>query len=88
VLPTLPLCGFAGMTLKSLIKPRVSNVARRDRFVAMTQQIGALDDVKDFEKAFQNAFKNALENARPGRRTNGAGLRRRVQGNWASSKST
>jgi hypothetical protein len=73
------------MTLKSLIKPRVSNGARRDRFVAMTQQIGALDDVKDFEKAFQNAFKNALENAHPGRRTNGAG---RVQGNWAGSKST
>jgi hypothetical protein len=85
VLPHPPLCGVAGMTLKSLIRLKVSNVARHDRFVAMTQQIGAVDDVKDFERAFQKAFKNAFENAHPGRRTNGAGLRRRLQGNFEQS---
>jgi hypothetical protein len=36
---------------------------RYDRFVAMTQRMAALDDVKNFEKAFQKALKDALENA-------------------------
>jgi hypothetical protein len=50
------------MTRKFLTKPKVTDGERRDRFVAMTQQIGALDDVKNFEKAFQKAFKSAFEN--------------------------
>jgi hypothetical protein len=49
-------------------------------FVAMTQQIGALDDAKNFEKAFQKAFKSAFENVAcsrrlAGHRTNGTGTR-------------
>jgi len=28
----------------------------------MAQQMGASDDVKEFEKAFQKAFKSAFEN--------------------------
>jgi hypothetical protein len=52
----------------------------------MTQQIGALDDEKNFEKAFQKAFKSAFENAassrRPaGHRTNGTGTRHSDEGN-------
>ena len=54
--------GVAKMTRKLLAKPKVTDAERHNRFVAMTQQIGALDDVKDFEKAFQKAFKNAHEN--------------------------
>ena len=50
------------MTRKFLTKPKVTDGERRDRFVAMTQQIGALDDVKNFEKAFQKTFKSAFEN--------------------------
>ena len=50
------------MTRKFLTKPKVTDGERRDRFVAMTQQTGALDDVKNFEKAFQKAFKSAFEN--------------------------
>ena len=38
------------MTHEYLTKPEVSNVQHCDRFVAMTQQIGAIDDVKNFEK--------------------------------------
>jgi hypothetical protein len=30
----------------------------------MTQQIGAIDDVKNFEKAFQKAFKSAFKERR------------------------
>ncbi len=52
------------MTRKFLTKPKVTDGERRDRFVAMMQQIGALDDVKSFEKAFQKAFKSAFENVR------------------------
>jgi hypothetical protein len=52
-------------------KPRVADGERHNRFVAMTQQIGVLDDVKDFEKAFQKAFKNALANAACTRRLTG-----------------
>ena len=64
------------MTHKFLTAPKVTDGERHERFVAMTQQIGALDDVRHFEKAFQKAFRNALENAahrrRPaGCRTNG-----------------
>jgi hypothetical protein len=59
-----PLRGVAGMTHKFLTKPEVPNVERYDRFVAMTQQIGALDDVKNFEKAFQKAFKSAFKERR------------------------
>jgi hypothetical protein len=49
------------MTRKSLAKPKLTDAARHNRFVAMAQQVGASDDVKDFEKAFQKAFKNAFE---------------------------
>ena len=49
------------MTHKFPTKLRVPDGERYDRFVAMTQQIGALDDAKNFEKAFQEAFKTAFE---------------------------
>jgi hypothetical protein len=49
------------MTRKSLAKPKLTDAARHNRFVAMAQQVGASDDVKDFEKAFQKAFKNAFD---------------------------
>jgi hypothetical protein len=78
--------GGDGMTRKFLTRHKVADGERRDRFVAMTQQIGALDDEKNFEKAFQKAFKSAFENVArwrriAGARTNGAGLRRRFEGN-------
>ena len=84
-MPPSPLCGVAGMTHKFLTKPKVTDIGRHDRFVAMTQQIGALDDVKNFENAFQKAFKSAFENGarwkRPaGDRTNGGGSQRRLEG--------
>jgi hypothetical protein len=44
-------------------RPKVTDAERHGRFVAMTQQIAALDDVKDFEKAFQEAFKKAFQDA-------------------------
>ena len=53
------------MTRKFLIKPKVTDDQRHDRLVAMTHQIGASDDVKNFEKAFQKAFKSAFEERRP-----------------------
>jgi hypothetical protein len=56
------------MTHKFLTKPEVTDTDRYDRFVAMTQQIGALDDLKNFEKAFQKAFKSAFENVDCSRR--------------------
>jgi hypothetical protein len=43
-----------------LSKLKVSNVDRYDRFVAVRQQIGALDNTKNFERAFQKAFKSAF----------------------------
>jgi hypothetical protein len=49
------------MTRKSLAKPKLTDAERHNRFLAMAQQVGASDDVKDFEKAFQKAFKNAFE---------------------------
>jgi len=52
------------MTHKSLAKLKVTDGERYDRFVAMTQQIGALDDVKNFEKAFQKAFKKRIRGRR------------------------
>ena len=78
--------GGDGMTRKFLTRHKVADGERRDRFVAMTQQIGALDDEKNFEKAFQKAFKSALKNVDcsrrlPGHRTNGAGERRHTEGN-------
>jgi hypothetical protein len=65
------------MTQKFPTRPKVADGQRHNRFVAMTQQITALDDAKSFEKAFQEAFKNALANAAgarriAGHRTNGA----------------
>jgi hypothetical protein len=54
-----PLRG--GMVHKHPVKPKASNVERYDRFVAMTQQIEALDAAKNFEKAFQKAFKSAFD---------------------------
>jgi len=59
------------MTHKSLAKLKVTDGERYDRFVAMTQQIGALDDVKNFEKAFQKAFKSAFEDVAWSRRVAG-----------------
>jgi hypothetical protein len=47
---------------KYLLKPKVANSDRYDRFVAVRQQMGASDDVKYFEQAFHKAFKNAFEN--------------------------
>jgi hypothetical protein len=59
-----------------LSKLKVSNVDRYDRFVAARQQIGALDDVTNFERAFQKAFKSAFEDvARSGK---AAGCARRL----------
>ena len=49
------------MTRKSLAKPKLTYAERHNRFIAMAQQVGASDDVEDFEKAFQKAFKNAFE---------------------------
>ena len=49
------------MVHKHPVKPKASNVERYDRFVAMTQQIEALDAAKNFEKAFQKAFKSAFD---------------------------
>jgi hypothetical protein len=64
------------MARKFRTKPEGMDGQRHDRFVARMQQIGVLEDVKNFEKAFQKAFKSAFANAagrrRPaGRRTNG-----------------
>jgi hypothetical protein len=53
--------GLRSMTRKSLAKPKLTDADRHNRFVAMAQQVGASDDVKDFEKAFQKAFKSAFE---------------------------
>jgi hypothetical protein len=49
------------MTRKLLAKPKSTDAERHKRFVAMAQQPGASDDVKDFEEAFQKAFKSAFE---------------------------
>jgi len=56
--------GVDGMTRKFLTKPKVADGERHDRFVAVTQQIGALDDVKNFEKAFQKAFQDRMRERR------------------------
>jgi hypothetical protein len=74
------LARVAGMTRKFLAKPKVTDAQRHDRFVAMTQRIGALDDVKNFEKAFQEAFKSAIENVACSKRPSGY-ARRRPEGN-------
>jgi hypothetical protein len=58
------LRGVIGMTHKFPTKPRVADDQRHNLFVAMTQQLGALDDVERFEKAFQKAFKSAFEERR------------------------
>ena len=70
------------MMRKFLTKPATDG-GRHDRFVAMMQQMGALDDMNNFEEAFRMAFKNAFEDAacsrRPaGHRRNGAGTQRRL----------
>ena len=49
------------MTHKFPAKLKVADGERYDRFVAATQQTGALNDAKNFEKAFQEAFKTAYE---------------------------
>ena len=87
--PSMPLSRSRGvdvMTHKFPTKPDLTHTDRYDRFVATTQQIGALANLKNFEKAFQKAFKSALENVDcsrrlPGHRTNGAGGRRHTEGN-------
>jgi hypothetical protein len=58
------LVWVAGMAHELPSKPKVSNAQRYERFFAMTQQIGALDDVKNFEKAFQRAFNSAFKERR------------------------
>ena len=68
------------MTHKFPTKLKVTDGERHDRFVAMTQRIGALDDVKNFEKAFQEAFKSAIENVACSKRPSGY-ARRRPEGN-------
>ena len=45
---------------RNFLTRKVADGERHDRFVAMTQQIGALDDVKNFEKAFQEAFQERM----------------------------
>jgi hypothetical protein len=65
-----------GMLHKHLIRPKVSNVDRYERFVAVRQQAAALDDAKNFEKAFQKAFRSAFETVAGSRRA-AAHLRRR-----------
>ena len=75
-----------GMTRKFLTRPKVADGERHDRFVAMTQQIGASDNVKNFERAFQKAFQERCENVvclrrLAAHRTKGAGARRRAEGN-------
>ena len=64
------------MTRKSLAKPKLTDAARHNRFVAMAQQVGASDDVKDFEKAFQKAFKNAFDKSPVRKMLQGADLHR------------
>ena len=59
------------MTHKFPTKPDLTHTDRYDRFVAMTQQIGALANLKNFEKAFQKAFKSAVENVDCSRRLAG-----------------
>jgi hypothetical protein len=54
-----PFARVARMIRRLSARPKVTDAERHGRFVAMTQQIAALDDVKDFEKAFQEAFKKA-----------------------------
>jgi hypothetical protein len=49
------------MTRKSLAKPKLTDAQRHNRFLAIAQQVGASDDVKDFDKAFRKAFKNAFD---------------------------
>lgn len=34
-------------------KPRLTDVERHKRFVAMAKEVGASDDPKDFERAFK-----------------------------------
>jgi hypothetical protein len=77
-MPQSPSRGVDTMTRKFLVKPKVTDGERHDRFVAMTQQIGALDDVRSFEKAFQKAFKSAFENVARSRRLAGTNARREV----------
>ena len=57
-MPRSPFLGWR-MPHKFLIGPRVADGQRYDRFVATTQRIGVLDDVKGFEQAFKNAFETA-----------------------------
>ena len=46
---------------RNFLTRKVADGERHDRFVAMTQQIGALDDVKkNFGKAFQKAFQDRI----------------------------
>lgn len=75
-----PLSRACGMTHKFPTKLKVTDGERYDRFVAMTQQIGALDDVKNFEEAFQKAFRSAIENVACSKRPSGY-ARRRSEGN-------
>jgi hypothetical protein len=56
---------------KYVSKLTVSGVDRYDRFAAVRQQIGSLEDVKNFERAFQKAFKSALEDIDRSRRAIG-----------------
>ena len=70
------------MSHKFLTKLKVADGQRYRRFIAMTQRIGALDDVKGFEKAFKNAFETASACWRrpAGHQTNGPASRRGVEG--------
>ena len=83
--PSMPLSRSRGvdvMTHKFPTKPDLTHTDRYDRFVATTQQIGALANLKNFEKAFKSAFENVDCSRRlPGHRTNGAGERRHTEGN-------
>jgi hypothetical protein len=54
------------MARKSSAKPKLKDAERHNRFVGMAQQVGASDDVKDFEKAFKNAFEKRAGKMRQG----------------------
>jgi len=38
---------------KKATKPKLTDAERHKRFVEMARQVGASDDLKDFEKAFK-----------------------------------
>jgi hypothetical protein len=52
--------GALGMTHKSQIDHKAVSDERQGRFIALNEDIAALDRKKIFEKAFRKAFQDAL----------------------------